>query len=180
MTCIIGYIDEGNVYMGGDSAVIRGTQLDNVKIEKVFQINKFLIGVAGDAKVLSILKYSFEPPEHPMDMPTDKYMNTLFINKLRECFKDSGYATKKDERENFGSTILVGYNQKLFMICCDYCVTEIGGNYMTIGCGDDYASGALYALEGSILGIEDRIYKALETAAKFSNSVCAPFYILKI
>jgi ATP-dependent protease HslVU (ClpYQ) peptidase subunit len=182
MTVIIGYIDKENdtVYMGGDSAITFGNTIDYSKDKKVFQKNDFLIGTSGLQRTIQILKYDFYPPDKPENMTVEQFINTLFINSLRECFKNNGFAEKKNEKEEFDSTILVGYKRRLFRIAYDYSVHETERSFISIGCGEDFAEGALSALMESNLNIEERIKKALEIAGEFCNGVESPYYVLKM
>jgi ATP-dependent protease HslVU (ClpYQ) peptidase subunit len=77
--------------------------------------------------------------------------------------------------EETGGSFLVGYKGRLFQIYGDYQVGESVINYASVGCGDNYALGAMNILTEQVLCSKDILIKALETAVKFSNGVEPPF-----
>jgi ATP-dependent protease HslVU (ClpYQ) peptidase subunit len=84
---------------------------------------------------------------------------------------------RRNQDEELGGTFLVGYKDRLFLIEADYQVGEYEEGYQSCGCGQDYALGALDAMEPS-LPAEARIKRALEIASHRSAGVRPPFNIL--
>lgn len=123
-----------------------------------------------------LLRFSLTVPERPYKMDVYEYMVTLFVDEVRQCLKDGGYAAKENEEES-GGTFLVGYQGRLFVIHGDYQVGENVDSYNSVGCGEEYALGSMYSTEKLIKGPKDRIIKALKTAEKFSGGVRGPFTI---
>jgi ATP-dependent protease HslVU (ClpYQ) peptidase subunit len=116
------------------------------------------------------------PPHHP-SIDVDKYMATTFIDAVRECLKTHGWASKKHETEE-GGHFLVAYQGYLFCVESDYQVGRSVDRYMALGCGEDLARGALFALAVSdTLSGHDRVERALLAAERFSAGVCGPFCI---
>lgn len=107
-------------------------------------------------------------------------MCTTFIDAVRKCLKNGGYTTVECENERIG-VFLVGYNKKLYSIDSDLQVGESYENFDSVGCGANYAKGALDILLKSSLNYtpEVIIRKALETVVKFSAGVRPPFNIIK-
>ena len=176
MTCIAGLVDNGKVYMGGDSAAMDGYyNLAILAKPKVFRNGEFVFGVSGSGRLIWLLQYAFTPPVHHPDVPLDKYMATSFVDAVRECFKGAGVAEKKNEVESFESVFLVGYRGRLFTLQSDYWGVEETNNFASIGCGGQIALGAMYATPD--LPPEQRIRKALEAAERFSAGVRGPFQI---
>jgi hypothetical protein len=174
MTCIVGLLDGSNIYMGGDSAGVGGYSMQTRKDEKVFINDKFIFGFTSSFRMGQLLRYSLKPPKRFPDVDIYLFMVTDFMNSVRQCLKDGGYA-KKDKEEESGGTFLVGYQGRLFEIGDDYQVAEVLENYASCGCGFDLALGSLYSTEGQ--RPEDRVRIALEAAAKFSAGVRPPFNI---
>jgi hypothetical protein len=181
MTCIVGLIDEGTVYIGGDSAGVAGFDLSIRADEKVFVNGPFVMGFTTSFRMGQLLRYKFQPPDHPYEkdgllMDTRKYMSTIFIDAVRKCLKDGGYATKINEEES-GGTFLVGYKGKLFMVDSDYQVGETLDNYNSVGCGNSIALGCLYVTKDRLP--EERIQLALEAAERYNAGVRGPFVVCK-
>lgn len=177
MTCIVGYKDNGKVYIGGDSAGVGGYDIQTRLDKKVFVNGEFVMGFTTSFRMGQLLHYKLKVPERFPSMDVMEYMVTIFIDAVRQCLKDGGYAHKEAEVEQ-GGVFLVGYQGRLFRIDNDYQVGEVLEGYDSCGCGEAYALGALAALSKSDLEVEYAIIVALETAAKFSAGVRGPFNIV--
>jgi ATP-dependent protease HslVU (ClpYQ) peptidase subunit len=177
MTCIIGLLDNNEVYMGCDSLTVAGWDLTVLKNEcKVFEKDKFMIGTAGSSRLAQIIQYKFEPPYHKPEVDTKKYMVAEFMEELRKCLKDSEFISKDTQGQVYMDGVaIIGYNGMLFTVDCDFNIMA-EGNETAIGCGRNYALGCLFATTGTP---EERLTKALEAAANFSAGVCPPFIIKK-
>jgi len=174
MTCIVGIADKGHVTIGGDSAGVGGYDLRVRKDPKVFRNGPFLMGYTSSFRMGQLLRFAFTPPEHPKDMDIDRYMMTVWIDAVRECFKAGGYAAKNSDRES-GGVFLVGYQGRLFRIDDDFQVGETVDGYDACGCGDSFALGAMHATQG--YPPLQRVRIALEAAERWSAGVRGPFTI---
>jgi len=174
MTCIVGLVHDGDVYIGADSAGVAGYSLTVRADEKVFINNGFVMGFTSSFRMGQLLRYSLKPPKYHPDIDLTEYMVTEFINAVRECLKTGGYAKKDKEIETAG-TFLVGFQGKLFKIDSDY---QVGVPILTFdacGCGEDIALGSMYS--NTSLPPVERIIQALEAAEQFSAGVRRPFLI---
>ena len=180
MTCIIGLIKNKKVYIGGDSAGVGGLDVTIRKDSKVFKINNFIIGYTSSFRMGQLLRFKLKVDNQNKNQTDYEYMCTTFIDSVRKCLKDGGYTTVQDETERIG-IFLVGYNKKLYKIEGDLQVGESFENFNSVGCGEDYAKGALNILLKSYSksSPEFIIKKALETVVKFSAGVRPPFNIIK-
>ncbi len=176
MTCIVGIVHKKKVYIGGDSAGVAGMDVSIRKDTKVFKVDNFVIGYTSSFRMGQLLRYSFHPPKIHADEDLFRYMCTSFVDALRNCFRSGGYM-RRNQDEELGGTFLVGYKDRLFLIEADYQVGEYEEGYQSCGCGQDYALGALDAMEPS-LPAEARIKRALEIASHRSAGVRPPFNIL--
>lgn len=182
MTCIVGLVQNGKVYIGGDSAGIGGWNLTIRKDRKVFKNGEFLIGGTASFRMIQLLHYAFEPPKVPPFCDTDeaieKFMATTFVDAIRKCFKEGGYATKSNEQES-GGQFLIGFRGHLFDIQNDYQVQEALDGYDAIGCGLEVALGSLYVTSNPDLGSNPRrcVVLALEAAEHHNAGVRGPFYV---
>ena len=175
MTCIIGLADKnGKVYIGGDSAGISGYSAHIRGDVKVFRNGPFIMGFCDSFRMGQLLHHVFEPPEHPEGMDDVKYMVSVFVPAVKNCFKDGGYQKVKDSQES-GGTFLVGYKGNLYLIDDDYQVGLLTDNMTAIGCGNDEARGAMYALD--YMPPVKRIERALEITTHLNIGVRPPFVI---
>jgi ATP-dependent protease HslVU (ClpYQ) peptidase subunit len=175
MTCIVGLVDKGDVYIGGDSAGVAGLSLSIRADEKVFGNGPFIMGFTSSFRMGQLLRYKFSPPAQTVHQNDMEYMVTSFIDAARQCFSGNGFG---DKDATVGGTFLVGYKGALYTIEGDYQVGIPKPSYDAVGCGSDLALGAMFATEG--LKPEQRITIALEAASTFSAGVAPPFTILKL
>lgn len=180
MTCIIGLIKNKKVYIGGDSAGVGGNDVTLRKDTKVFRTGKFIIGYTSSFRMGQLLRFKLKLTKQERGVSDYEYMCTTFIDSVRKCLKNGGYTIVKDESERIG-TFLVGYKNRLYKIEGDLQVGESYENFNSVGCGEDYAKGALDIILKYSKGYsaEKIIEKALTTVVKFSSGVRPPFNILK-
>lgn len=174
MTCIVGVADGENVWIGGDSAGVAGFAVTVRADTKVFVNGPMVFGFTSSFRMGQLLRHSLSIPKHYED-ETDKWLCTTFINAVRQCLKDGGYATTKDGAER-GGIFLFGYKGRLYEVDSDFQVGEPVAQYAAVGCGDEYAHGNLFSSTGKP---EQRITQALEAAAHFSCGVSGPFHIVE-
>jgi len=172
MTCIIGLIDKEGVYIGGDSAAISADDLSfNIRTdEKVFVKGDFIFGYSSSFRMGQLLRYKLKIPAHIKGMDTTQYMVTLFIDAVKRCFDDNDFDVED-------GSFVVGYKGKLYVIMSDYQVAQAKENFISLGCGEHFAMGAMYASTE-----KDPIKKieiALSAAAAFSMGVKPPFVYVK-
>ncbi len=178
MTCIVGLVHEGVVYMGGDSAATSSAYLNQTILatEKVFRNGAFLIGAAGSERASLLLRHSLIPPRMYPDEDIDKQITVDFVNAIRSCLKSGGVAWKRDEFEWFDGSFLLGYRGHLFAIGPRYGVSRPLNGVAATGTGEDFALGVLYATQGR--DPRERLLMALTAAEEFNAGVRGPFHIL--
>jgi hypothetical protein len=176
MTCIVGLVNDGKVYIGGDSAAVSGDSLTVRSDEKVFANGRFLFGFTSSFRMGQVLRYGFRPPAYYPDNDVMAYMVTDFIDAVRAALKEAGFARKDDEAES-GGTFLVGFKGRLFKVCDDYQVGEATG-YDACGCGQDIAFGALFA--SPAIEPQARVIQALRAAEAHCSGVRGPYQVLCI
>ncbi len=180
MTCIVGLVKGGKMYMGGDSAGVGGYHIQIRDDSKVFKKEKMLFGFSSSFRMGQILQHSLTIPKRYEDEDDYEYMTTRFIDAVRDILKEKGYATKKDDGE-IGGVFIVAYKGQLYYIVSDYQVGMRNGSFESVGCGEPYALGALEAMgsQASMPG-EKMVKKALQVAAKYSSAVSGPFNIISL
>jgi len=174
MTCIVGLVDNGKVWMGGDSAGVAGLDISLRSDPKVFRNGELLIGFTSSFRMGQLLRFRLQPPPRRPDQDLFHYLVCDFVEAVRICLKDGGFAHRSNDVET-GGFFLVAAEGRLFSIQDDYQVSEFHRNYHAIGCGATYALGSLHTTSG--LPADQRVRKALETAEYFSGGVRAPFTI---
>ena len=162
MTCIVGIAEGGKVYIGGDSTAAGGYALTVRADRKVFRNGDFVMGFTTSFRMGQLLHHSFSPPKRHPDTGVDKFMVTDFVNAVRQCLKDGGYAERHNEAER-GGVFLVGYQ-----------VGEAADSFDAVGCGGQIAQGALFANPAG--PPRERLRIALEAAEHFSAGVRGPFH----
>lgn len=177
MTCIVGLVDNGEVYMGGDSAGVAGLSITIRNDEKVFTNGPFIIGFTSSFRMGQLLRFKFAPPKQTNDISDYEFMVTDFIDAVRKCFAMNGFGNLQDRSHNVGGSFLVGYNGVLYSVDSDFQVGIPTKGYDAVGCGADLALGALFVSEG-MLSPTERVQRALEAAEAFSGGVSAPFVCL--
>lgn len=178
MTCIVGFIDKDKkVWMGADSLGSTRSMCVQRKDTKLFRNGKFLIGYTSSFRMGQLLRFKWVPPVQKNGSEY-KFMCTKVIDSIRECLKENGYATIKENKEEIGS-FLIAYNDKLFKIEDDLQVEECLDNFNACGSGIYFAIGALNILSSQKLSGKEVCIKALETAEKFNPFVGKPFVIKK-
>ncbi|HEY3924370.1 MAG TPA: hypothetical protein VGL75_07395 [Acidothermaceae bacterium] len=176
MTCIVGVVDGDHVLIGGDSAGVGGWDLTVRSDTKVFRVGPYVMGFTASFRMGQLLRYSLRPPE-PSGWDVDRFMATAFIDSVRQCLKAGGYARAKDGGEQ-GGTFLVAIGGLLYVIYEDYQIGRSEDGYIAVGCGRDYALGALHATTIPRTEAHTRIEIALEAAAHHSAGVSGPFTIM--
>lgn len=173
MTAVVGLVHRGRVHLGADSAAVSGWALTVRADEKVFTSGPYVLGFTSSFRMGQLLRYSLTPPEPPAtDLP--RFMTTGFVDAVRTCLKEGGYAGKTSEQE-FAGTFLVGVHGHLFQVESDYQVGEAADGYAAVGCGRDIGLGALYATARTEMPVKRRLRIALEAAERFSAGVRGPF-----
>lgn len=175
MTCIAAVADGERVWIGGDSAGVAGWSLELRADEKVFTNGLFVMGFIDLFRMGQLLRYAFVPPEPPSDREQmDRYMVTDFVNAVRQCLKDGGFAGIKDQVEQ-GGTFIVGIRSYLYVVESDYQVGKLVEGYAAVGSGADIALGSLCSTRS--LSPEQRIKMALDAAESHCASVRRPFVV---
>jgi hypothetical protein len=190
MTCIVGLVENGIVYMGGDSAACDDSSLNIIRGSKVFKKGEFLFGISGNPRMSDILRYNFEIP-YKLDDDQDilEYMHRYFIPDLKGCLSENGVLIKQDEIVSSDSWVMIGYQGRLFILQSYFHLSESLLNYNALGSGMDAALGCLYGVEnlmnramGSAWILkatpEEKLKLALRASEKFNCNVKGPFTIL--
>jgi ATP-dependent protease HslVU (ClpYQ) peptidase subunit len=166
VTCIVGWVENGIVYLGADSAGMdTNTYAISVQRQpKVFYNGPMIIGYTTSFRMGQLLEHALVVPPQTDDESIEHYMVTTFMDTVRDCLKSHGWSTVTHNNES-GGQFLVGYRGRLFVVESQFNVLEAAQPYAAIGCAEAVASGALCALKA---------------AAACSAGVRGPFTILQL
>ena len=179
MTCIAAIAEKGKVFIGADSAGVSGMDVIIRADEKVFKNGECLFGFTSSFRMGQLLRYKFKIPNKPDKMSNKIFMNTLFIDGVRKCLKEGGYAKVSDNREK-GGVFIVGYKGNIYSIASDYQVAQSVESFAACGCSEDYAKAVLYMTMNKNMTPRGRIYKALKVSEHFNIGVRGPYRIMSI
>ena len=176
MTCIVALKHRGAVHMGADSAGVGGYSLMVRQDPKIYRNGPVLFGFTSSFRMGQLLGHAFRMPLRSPELSLDKFMVTDFIDAIRKCLKDGGYAKKDNEVESAGR-FLVAYASEIFMVDSDYQVGRPTAPFDSVGCGADLALGSLATTEriARSLHPQARLTLALQAAEDMSAGVRAPF-----
>lgn len=181
MTCVIALRHDNEIFLGSDSAGVSGLDLTVRADTKIFRKEEAIISFTSSFRMGQLLQYNFKMPKHEEGVSTIAYLNTDFIDAIRECFDDGGYLKRESDRES-GGCFLIGYRDEIACVESDFQVGIPQDNYIAEGCGGQIARGSLYASlksDPEMTG-EEHIKLALHASEKFSAGVRRPFRILKL
>lgn len=177
MTCIVGLVHKSTVYLGGDSAGVRGSDLTPRRDEKVFVKGPFIYGFAGSFRLGQILRYKFDPPAQDANLDDHAYLATDYLDTLRQMLERNGFLRKDNEVVSTGGIFLVGYRRNLYAVEHDFQVAEFIDEHFAIGSGSSYALGSLYTTKDLDLPPKERLSHALVAAGRYCTDVCAPYVV---
>jgi ATP-dependent protease HslVU (ClpYQ) peptidase subunit len=174
MTCIVGLVEKGRVYIGVDSAAVSGWTRRQTLLCKVFRRGPFLIAYTTSFRMGQLLEHQLVLPKQDGYEDDMSFMVNRFIEATRTLLKEKGFAKIEANNES-GGQFLVGYKGRLYSIESDFQVGEMSEGYDALGSGASFALGAMAALER--MPPARRIRRSLEIAAHFNMGVCAPFHV---
>lgn len=178
MTAIVGLIHNGDVYMGADSAGSNDSYISSRRHPKIFRNGDYIIGYTSSFRMGQLLQHSFKAPEPPrMDDTLVGFMATVFVDAIRDCFKEGGWSEIEKGRE-LGGTFMVGVSGHLFKIEGNFQVDEEDSEYSACGSGAYYALGSLHSTSRRGIGPTSRLELALDAAEHFCPQVRSPFHYL--
>ena len=176
MTCIVAAkAKDGSIVMGADSAGSDSWSLIVLKDPKIYRVGSMLIGFTSSYRMGQLLGHSLSLPEHHADVPLEKYMATTFMDAVRSCLKNGGYAKTENSVES-GGTFLAAYKGRIFQVQENFSVVENGRDYDSCGSGFMLALGSLYATV-EMKDTKKRVELALDAAESFCASVRGPMRV---
>lgn len=175
MTCIVGLVDHGTVWLGADSAGVASDHYVVRQDRKVFRNKQMIFGFTTSFRMGQLIQNSLVIPEHSINVDDFKYLTTTFMDALVSCLESKKFAQVHDNVVE-GGTFLLGYRGVLYSIDADFQVGIPTLPYESCGCGWAYAKGAMSILIGQHLTPRVKVTRALEAAAMFNSAVRPPWH----
>lgn len=170
MTCIVGVIKEGHVWMAGDLMGSNGYTHKVYPDTKVFQNGEFIFGYCGSFRVGQILQYNWEQPPRMEGMTDREYLQLDVIESFRTTLANYGVGEFR-EGEHQGGNFLIGYRGGLYEMQPNFSILK-NEDFASIGSGSYHADAALKVLtEDEDFDPAYVLQKAIQTASYFTNSV---------
>src|SRR4030095_14530972 len=104
--------------MGAESGGVAGLSLPNPSDTKIFRNGEFILGFTSSFRMGQLLRYSLVPPV-PRDWDLDRFMATEFVQSVRDCLREGGFA-RNDSGVESGGTFLVALRGRLYRIESDF------------------------------------------------------------
>jgi len=183
MTCVVGLVVGGAVYMGSDSMSVAGWETTRATTPKVARVGPYLIGSAGSWRLINLLHHAFDPPAPPRTAKALRHFIPIrFVDSLRKCLKDGGWLHVENAQQTAKETaILVGVHGRLFLVGADLCAIEFHEGYAAEGSGSHVALGSLHTTgQLGTIHPKARVRLALQAAAAHDMGVQGPVKILEI
>lgn len=188
MTCVVGIVDDSNrVWLASDSlgsgGGIKQEFLTPKLISRQVEIRErqtfkryepLLIGYTGSFRIGNVLTNNLSLPA--IAKPVEQYMVCDFIPAVIEAFEHSG-CLKEEAHVKSGGTFLVGVLGRLFEVQSDFSVVEPALGYTAIGSGQEFALGALWAVD-HLADPECAARDAINAAKAFSTTVGGTTYVV--
>ena len=186
MTCIVGLVEEGNVYIGADSlassaaskVLVRNAKIVNLKRPDTGYPSDLIIGYTSSWRMGQLLG-KLKLPKYTKGDAFD-WLSGPFVDAVRKQLKEGGWAKIENGHES-GGEFLVAYDGRLFKVQSDFSVLETLQGFDACGSGEDWALGSLHASQSiRSLSSEKRVIMALTAAETFNPSVAAPFHVTSL
>lgn len=175
--------------MASDSAMTDGDHLLTMRVAKFHLVCSkhnpdMLIGYAGRAKAGQAL-LDLHAVKMPKDETPDPYIfiTQTLVPILGEVLGHYRLAYESEVGETCHDNIfLIAYRGRLFAINQEFYVYETSDNFAVIGSGEDYALGAMTALQTACPNMtpEDLIQAGMNVAIKYSSSVRGPIKAMEV
>lgn len=178
MTCILGLVQDGKVYMGGDRAGVDGWRRLVSAETKVFKVGELLVGCSGTGRMRQLIHYKLALSRMQNEGENEiSYLMNVFADEVRKLFAENGIVGKDNENEDkFFGSLLIGYRGGLYGLNANFQIDWLERPFDAIGSGSPFALGAMEVLQS--LEPIPRIRMALRAAEALCCDVSAPFDIL--
>lgn len=185
MTCIVGIVRGGTVYMGGDSCGASSapgwvsTTSTIHASPKVFVNGGVGFGYTTSFRMGQLLEHALVVPPHPEGMTPQRFVHGPLLNAITECFRAGGYLLTKDGRID-GGMFLIGYRGHLFIMQDDFALIQNVFGFNAVGSGAAVAMGSMHTTQDLGWEVGDRMRAALDAAVRHCTGVLPPFHFVEL
>lgn len=172
MTCIVGMVRNGEVFMGGDLMGSNGFTGKVYPDSKVFVNGDFIIGYTSSFRMGQILEWNWQQPLRQEGITDRQYIQLNVVESLRGTFAEFGYGVKNG-LECIGGNFLIGYKGSLYEMQDDFSILKVD-DFSAVGSGGYHAEAILhYLYPDEEVHPFTILQTAIATAANFTQSVSA-------
>lgn len=176
MTCIVGLVKRGTVWLGADSAGTDGRlQRTIIKDPKVFVRGDIAFGVCGSPKVMDALAHSIQLPHQVPGINDREFLVGELVPAIRAGLVKLDAASSTDSGVQYEGEMLVGYRGALYKLQGNFQLIQSADGFDSTGSGGQLALGSLRATR-NVGNPKKRLLTALE--ASTANAGCAPPFVI--
>jgi ATP-dependent protease HslVU (ClpYQ) peptidase subunit len=174
MTCIVGIVNNGKIWMGSDSCISDSVLSETVPIDKVMIKKNVMIGVAGNFRLFDLIDQHYYGIKKSIK---SNYIRGDFIENIISILEVNKMLGKNenDIMELSENNLLIGFDKKLYYIEKSLAVFNCPSWGYAIGSGSDVAKGSLLSTQDK--KPKDRIMSALYASTMVCSDVKEPFKI---
>lgn len=178
MTCIVGLVEDGTIYMASDSEASDEASSSLIATPKVAINGDYIIGASESIRALNILHHTALPPV-PSPSNLSSFMSISFVQAIADTM-DNMPGTASGDKMDEGTEIIVGTLGRIFIISFDYSVYENMYPYAAVGSGTVPALASLFTTDDTDLSPKNRLTKAVKAASEFAAGVRGPIQHFKL
>jgi ATP-dependent protease HslVU (ClpYQ) peptidase subunit len=154
-------------------------------------VEQMILGCAGSVRLSQLLKYvpQFEA-YNENDDDVLGWLAVSFTNSIKEAFDQANLTKIENNQAELDGLVLIGIRGRLFYMQPDFSFIESNRTYEAIGSGDEYALGAMFAVESLKKKLKDKVAEedfvelvlktGIEAACEHSPSCSDMDEILKV
>lgn len=162
MTTLAGIQGDGWCVLGADSRVTEETRIFHLPAgtPKVIQVGAFLMGAAGDLRVINFLAHAYKPPKVEPAAREDRlnrFVAAKLIPDLRRRLSEQGISDSD-------FTIMAAINGVIYEIGSDFSWLHDETRLYGAGSGGPYALAALHALKAGSCSTPEAASRLLRKA----------------
>ena len=181
MTCIIGMKFRGKVFMGCDSALLSGWNIQASDQPKIFRVGDFLLGHTGNPRMAQLVQHHLVVRDRKDGEGEVAYLIAGLVPAMRLCLKEGGLTEIDNNVEEADGAFLVAYDGVLAVVYANFQVTVFADGLAAIGAGAQVAKGALATFTGIVpddeLDMTKAIKYSLGIAGRYNASVSGPYFV---
>ncbi len=178
MTCIIGFEQDGEAWIGGDSFFGSDKWRDVMDRPKIFSRGKLLFAFAGNFYPGQIIETIPAFAAQRRNEDDILYLIRAVSTPIWKLHQEKHIQLSREPTSDDTFSALIGYNNRVYMLLDDYSIVRSKNGYCAIGIGEAYALGAL-AVTGH-LKPQERAEAVLAASAKHCALVCRPFHAVRV